>query len=103
MFRYAKDQFAVAAKSGSGNTRGTPDTSTAKLAALHYYQLSIPAPKPPQGSYDKAAFEPRARRSSATIPSGARPSGVTRSRCHRAIAGEKNAALTHRKVISCNT
>jgi hypothetical protein len=52
-----KDQFPVAAKSGSGNTRGTPDRLTAKLAALHFYQLSIPAPKAPQGSYDKAAFE----------------------------------------------
>jgi hypothetical protein len=52
-----KDQFPVAAKSGSGNTRNTPDKATAKLAALHFYQLSIPAPKAPPGSYDKAAFE----------------------------------------------
>jgi cytochrome c peroxidase len=29
---------------------------TAKLAALHLYQLSIPAPKAPAGSYDTAAF-----------------------------------------------
>ena len=28
---------------------------TAKLAALHFYQLSIPAPIAPQGSFDKAA------------------------------------------------
>jgi hypothetical protein len=52
-----KDQYPVAAKSGSGNTRNTPDKATAKLAALHFYQLSIPAPKAPAGSYDKAAFE----------------------------------------------
>ena len=52
-----KDQYPVAAKSGSGNTRSTPDKATAKLAALHFYQLSIPAPKAPAGSYDKAAFE----------------------------------------------
>ena len=52
-----KDQFPVSAKSGSWNTRGTPDRSTAKLAALHIYQLAIPAPKAPAGSYDKAAFE----------------------------------------------
>ena len=52
-----KDQYPVAAKSGAGNTRGTPDRITAKLAALHIYQLSIPAPKAPPGSYDKAAFE----------------------------------------------
>jgi len=30
---------------------------TSKLAALHFYQLSIPAPVAPAGSYDKAAFE----------------------------------------------
>jgi hypothetical protein len=52
-----KDQYPVAAKSGAGNTRGTPDRITSKLAALHFYQLSIPAPKAPAGSYDKAAFE----------------------------------------------
>lgn len=52
-----KDQYPVSAKSGSGNTRNTPDRTTAKLAALHFYQLSIPAPKAPAGSYDEAAFE----------------------------------------------
>ena len=52
-----KDQYPVSAKSGSGNTRNTPDKATAKLAALHFYQLSLPAPKAPAGSYDKAASE----------------------------------------------
>jgi hypothetical protein len=52
-----KDQYPVAAKSGSSNTRGTPDRLTSKLAALHFYQLSLPAPKSPAGSYNKAAFE----------------------------------------------
>ena len=52
-----KDQYPVSAKSGSGNTRNTPDKTTAKLAALHFYQLSNPAPKAPAGSYDKTAFE----------------------------------------------
>jgi len=52
-----KDQFPVSAKSGAGNTRGAPDRVTSKLAALHFYQLSIPAPKAPAGSYDRAAFE----------------------------------------------
>jgi hypothetical protein len=52
-----KDQYPVAAKSGAGNTRSTPDTLTSKLAALHFYQLSIPAPTAPPGSYDKAGFE----------------------------------------------
>ncbi len=52
-----KNQYPVSAKSGAGNTRNTPDKTTAKLAALHFYQLSIPAPKAPAGSYDKVAFE----------------------------------------------
>jgi len=52
-----KDQYPVSARSGSNNTRGTPDRLTSKLAALHLYQLAIPAPKAPAGSYDKAAFE----------------------------------------------
>jgi hypothetical protein len=49
------NQYPVAAKSGAGNTRGTPDMITAKLAALHFYQLAIPAPKPPKGSFDETA------------------------------------------------
>ena len=52
-----KEQYPVSAKSGSGNTRNVPDKTTAKLAALHFYQLSLPPPKAPAGSYDKAAFE----------------------------------------------
>ena len=52
-----KDQYPAAAKSGAWNTRGTPDKLTSKLAALHFYQLSIPAPQAPPGSYDHAAFE----------------------------------------------
>jgi len=52
-----KEQYPVSAKSSSFNTRGTPDQTTSKLAALHIYQLSIPAPKARPGSFDKAAFE----------------------------------------------
>ncbi len=52
-----KDQYPVSAKSGSWNTREKPDRVTAKLAALHFYQLAMPPPKAPAGSYDKAAFE----------------------------------------------
>ena len=50
-----KEQFPVSAKSGSGNTRGKPDLVTSKLAALHFYQLAIPAPKPPTGSFNLGA------------------------------------------------
>jgi hypothetical protein len=52
-----KDQYPVSARSGAGNTRDKPDRVTAKLAALHFYQLAIPAPKAPAGSFDEAAFE----------------------------------------------
>ena len=48
------DQYPVAAKSGAGNTKATPDVITPKLAALHFYQIAIPAPKAPAGSFDKA-------------------------------------------------
>jgi hypothetical protein len=48
-------RFPVAAKHGFDNIRNTPDLITPKLAALHFYQLSIPAPEPPAGSFDEAA------------------------------------------------
>ena len=51
------EQYPVSAKSGSHNTRGVPDKVTSKLAALHFYQLAIPSPKPREGSFDKAAAE----------------------------------------------
>ncbi|HTF14339.1 MAG TPA: hypothetical protein VK643_06685 [Burkholderiales bacterium] len=51
------DQYPVAARSGAGNTRGTPDQVTSKLSALHFYQIAIPAPKAPAGSFDKSAAE----------------------------------------------
>jgi hypothetical protein len=52
------EQYPVAARSGSWNTRGTdPANASDKLDALHYYQLSIPAPKPPKGSFRAAAAD----------------------------------------------
>ncbi len=51
------DRFPVAAKNGFGNVRSTPDLITSKLPALHFYQLSLPAPAPPAGSFDPAAAE----------------------------------------------
>src|SRR5437588_7355052 len=48
-------QFPVAAAAGFGNVRNAPDLITAKLGALHFYQLAIPAPKPPQGTFDEDA------------------------------------------------
>jgi len=40
-------QFPVAAKSGVANKRDDTDLITSKLAALHFYQLAIPAPRVP--------------------------------------------------------
>jgi len=48
-------QYPVAAASGSWNKRDTQDLVTAKLPALHAYQLALLAPKPPVGSFDAAA------------------------------------------------
>jgi len=39
-------QYPVAVKAGSNDVRNDPDLITSKLAALHFYQLAIPAPKP---------------------------------------------------------
>lgn len=50
-------QFPVAAKAGFGNIRNNPDLVTPKLAALHFYQLAIPAPAPPAGSFSKEAAD----------------------------------------------
>lgn len=70
-----KGQYPVAAKSGSWNARGKPDMVTSKLAALHFYQLAIPTPKPPAGSFDenaaiqgKALFEGKAKCATCHVP-----------------------------------
>ncbi len=54
------DQFPVAARNGFGDVKIDPedDQVTAKLPALHYYQLSLPAPTPRPGKdFDRAAAE----------------------------------------------
>jgi len=48
-------KFPIAARNGFGNVRGAPDLITAKLAALHFYQLAIPAPSPPEDSFNQEA------------------------------------------------
>jgi hypothetical protein len=50
-----RGQYPVSAKSHSGNMQATRDRVTSKLAALHFYQLALPAPKPPAESFDKDA------------------------------------------------
>lgn len=48
-------KFPIAAREGFGNVRSNPDLITAKLPALHFYQLAILAPPAPAGSFDRAA------------------------------------------------
>ena len=50
-----EERFPVAAKSKDWNIRHNPDLVTAKLPALHFYQLSIVPPTPPEGSFNKPA------------------------------------------------
>ncbi len=68
-------QFPVAARHRLGHLRSSPDLITAKLPALHAYQLSLPAPTPPAGSFDPAAaargkllFDGKAECSSCHVP-----------------------------------
>ncbi len=70
-----RGQYPVSAKSGSGNMRGAPDKVTPALAALHIYQLAIPAPKPEKSSFDAEAakrgeslFNYQARCASCHVP-----------------------------------
>jgi hypothetical protein len=48
-------QFPIAAANGFGHVKSDPDLITPKLAALHFYQLALEAPRPPKGSFDAAA------------------------------------------------
>jgi hypothetical protein len=50
-------KFPIAAQAGFGNVRNDPDLITPKLAQLHLYQLSLPAPRAPRDSYSAARAE----------------------------------------------
>jgi hypothetical protein len=50
-----QDQFPIGAAAGFGDMRPQSDLVTEKLAALHFYQLAIPAPVPPKKLFDKDA------------------------------------------------
>jgi hypothetical protein len=49
------EKYPIAVENGFFNVMNTPDLITSKLPALKAYQHSLQAPKPPEGSYDKAA------------------------------------------------
>jgi hypothetical protein len=48
-------KFPIAARAGFANVRNSPDLISSKLPALQMYQLGISAPKPPDGSFNRAA------------------------------------------------
>jgi hypothetical protein len=48
-------KFPVAARAKLGHLRNDPDLITPKLAELHLYQLALPAPPPPAGSFNAEA------------------------------------------------
>jgi len=50
-------KYPVAARAGFGDRRSPDDMITSKLAALQFYQLAIPAPTPPEGSFDHRAAD----------------------------------------------
>src|SRR5918992_146442 len=68
-------KFPIAAREGFGNVRSDPDLITAKLPALQFYQLALPAPTPPPGTFNRAAaargegvFNGQARCSTCHVP-----------------------------------
>jgi hypothetical protein len=48
-------KFPIAARNGFGDVRSDHDFITPKLGSLQVYQLAIPAPAPPPGSFNPAA------------------------------------------------
>ncbi|MDQ3022304.1 MAG: hypothetical protein M3R36_17300 [Bacteroidota bacterium] len=47
------EKFPIAVKMGFFNKRDAVDLTSSKMAPLQFYQLSIPAPRPPEGSFNK--------------------------------------------------
>ncbi len=69
------EKYQIAVENQFYNVMHSPDLITPKLAALRAYQHSLPAPKPPTGSYDhqkagkgKALFLTKAKCASCHIP-----------------------------------
>jgi hypothetical protein len=68
-------KYPVAARTKQGHVTPKDDRLTAKLPALHFYQLALPVPRPPAGSFDRAAadagkaiFEGKARCAGCHVP-----------------------------------
>jgi hypothetical protein len=68
-------KYPVAARNKRGHKQDAEDKISAKLPALHFYQLALPTPKPLPGSFDKAAagrgegvFKGKARCATCHVP-----------------------------------
>jgi hypothetical protein len=68
-------KYPIAARAKFGHKRDAQDLITAKLPALQYYQLSLPTPKPPAGTFDagmagrgEALFKAKARCATCHVP-----------------------------------
>lgn len=57
--RLNASKFPIAIRNGFADIRIDPDDDmvTKKLPALHFYQLALKSPKPPDGSFNKAAAD----------------------------------------------
>jgi hypothetical protein len=53
--RLKSKEYPAGSRAGFDNLRHRQDLVTSKLAALHFYQLAIPAPSAPKTSFDQAA------------------------------------------------
>jgi hypothetical protein len=51
------EKYPVAARTKQGHKDDKQDRITAKLPALHFYQLSLPTPQPPADGFNRAAAE----------------------------------------------
>ncbi|MDK1390092.1 c-type cytochrome [Sinorhizobium sp. 8-89] len=51
------EKYPVAARTKQGHKQDKEDRITAKLPALHFYQLALPTPQPPEGAFDSAAAD----------------------------------------------
>src|SRR5215207_904294 len=69
------EKYPVAARTKQGHKQDAQDRITAKLPALHFYQLSLPTPKAPANAFDRRAaangekiFNAKARCGSCHVP-----------------------------------
>jgi len=94
-------QYPIAAASGSGNTKATPDLITSKLAALHFYQIAIPAPNAPRAASTRQRS--RGGRRSSTRRRSARAATWRRSYragAQPAHAGGEGPSIRSRRALA---